>query len=341
MKLDARQYPALLRDPGSCRLALFHGDDEGQIRERSQTLTRQVAGTLNDPFLVVELSRESWGQIPAEMAALSMIGGRRVIIVRDAGEAVLGPATQALRGPGGGLLILEAPGLGKGKLRSFAEAAPDAVSMACYPDDGRALSDLIRAGLAENRVTIDQDALAWLGQSLSGDRAVVRNEMEKLVLLAGPGGQIDLQAARACTGEHAAGSADEGVLAALGGRIEAADQGVEAAIQDGLAGVAVLRIAVSLLQRLHQARLRMDDGESAADAMRMMRPPVFFRAQAAVSTCLTLWPSAALLRVLEEARQVELACKRTGSRQELLARRFVAGLARQAASRRQAAGALR
>ncbi len=339
MKLDARQFASLLQDTGKCRLALIYGEDEGQIRERSQMLTRQVAGSLTDPFLVVELGRENWGQIPAEMAALSMIGGRRVIIVRDASDAVLAPASQALRGPGDGLLILEAPGLGKGKLRSFAEAARDAVAVACYPDDGRALSDLVKAGLAAGKVTIDQDALSWLAQSLSGDRAVIRNEIEKLALLAGPGGQVDLEAAQACTGESAAGSADEGVLAALGGRIEAADQGVEAAIQDGLAGVAVIRIAVSLLQRLHQARLRMDDGESAGDAMRSMRPPVFFRAQAATAACLTIWSSLGLLRLLEEARQAELACKRTGSRQELLARRFVAGLARQAALRRQGAGA--
>ncbi len=341
MKLDARQFPGLLRDTGRCRLALIHGEDEGQIRERSQALTRQVAGSLNDPFLVVELSRENWGQIPAEMAALSMIGGRRVIVVREATDAVLAAATQALKGPGGALLILEAPGLGKGKLRSFAEAAPDAVAVACYPDDGRALTDLVKGGLAECKVTIDQEALAWVSQSLSGDRAVMRSEIEKLALLAGPGGQIDLVAARACTGENAAGSADEGLLAALGGRIEAADQGIEAAIQDGLAGVAVIRMAVSLLQRFHQARLRMDEGESAGEAMRMMRPPVFFRAQAATAACLAMWPSLGLSRALEEARQTELACKRTGSRQDLLARRFVASLARQAAARRQAVGSSR
>ncbi len=335
MKLDAKKFPTLLRDASRCRLALIHGEDEGQIRERSQALTRQVAGSLNDPFLVVELGRDGWSQIPAEMAALSMIGGRRVIVVREATEAVLGQATQALKGPGGALLILEAPGLGKGKLRSFAETIQDGVAIACYPDEGRGLTDLVKAGLAEFRVTIDEDALAWLSQALSGDRAVMRSEVEKLALLAEQGGQVDLDMARDCTGENAAGSADEGLLAAMGGHIEAADGGVEAAIQDGLTGVAVLRMAVSLLQRLHQARLRMDDGESAADAVRLMRPPVFFRAQTATAGCLAIWSSLALLRALEEARQTELACKRTGSRQELLARRFVAGLARQARARRQ------
>ena len=330
MKLDARQVPAFLRAPGQCRLVLLYGDDEGQIRELSQALTRQVAGSLNDPFLVVELGRDGWGQIPAEMTALSMIGGRRVIIVRDAGETVLASVAQAMRGPGGALLILAAAGLGKGKLRSFAEAAPDAVAIACYPDEGRALTELVRSGLSEFGVGIDQDALAWLGQALAGDRAVMRSEIGKLALLAGAGGQVDLDLARACTGDHAAGSADEGVLAAMAGRTETADACIEAAIQDGLAGVAVIRVALALLQKLHQARLRMDLGASASDAVRAMRPPVYYKAQAATMACLSAWSSDALLRMLEEARQVELACKRTGSRQELLARRFVASLTRQA-----------
>ncbi len=330
MKIDSSRVTAFLRDPGKCRLILLYGEDEGQIRERSQALTRTVAGSLNDPFLVSELNRESWSQIAAEMAALSMIGGRRVIVVRDAGEATLSHAMAALKGPGGGLLILEAAGLGRGKLRSFAEATPDAAALPCYPDEGRALTELVKAGLASSDVTVEPDALSWLGQVLTGDRAVLRSEIGKLALLAGAGGRVSLEDARACTGDSATGSADDGVLAALGGRAEQADAAVEAAIQDGLAGVAVIRMALSQLQRLHQARLRMAEGASASEAIRLMRPPVFFRAQSATEGCLQTWPVEALLRVIEEARQVELACKRTGSRQDLLARRFLAGVARQA-----------
>jgi DNA polymerase-3 subunit delta len=328
MKLDARQVAGFLRDPGKCRMALLYGEDEGLIRERAQALTKRIAGSLNDPFLVTELSREGWGQIPAEMAALSMIGGRRVVVVRDAAEAVLGQVTQALKGPGGSLLVLEAPGIGKGKLRSFAESHPEAAAIACYADEGPGISDLIRSGLAASKVSIDPDALAWLGQVLGGDRAVLRGEIEKLALLAGAGGTIGLEDAQLCTGDSAAGSGDEGLLAALRGDAVAADTGVERAFQDGLNGVAMLRMALGQLQKLHQARLRMDGGLSASEAVRTMRPPVFYRAVSEMTACLGRWSSEGLVRAIEEARQVELACKRTGSRPELLARRFVAGLAR-------------
>jgi DNA polymerase-3 subunit delta len=93
-------------------------------------------------------------------------------------------------------------------------------------------------------------------------------------------------------------------------------------------------MTLSQLQRLHMARLRMQGGMSAADAVRSLRPPVFFKAVGSVTASLALWSQEALVRAIEEGRQVEIACKQTGSRPELLAWRYVAWLARQAQGRK-------
>ena len=327
MKLDTRQVPAFLRNPGACRFALLYGDDEGLIRETALALTRQVTGCLSDPFLIVELMRDGWGRIAAEMAALSMIGGRRVVIVREATDAALASITQALKGPGTALLVVEAAGLSKGRLRSFAEATADGVAVACYPEQGRALGDLIKGILSSFEVEADQDALEWLTDILAGNRAIVRNEVEKLALLAGPGERLDLKLAQIGTGDGAAVAGGDGLLAATLGKAEAADLIVESAIADGLNGVALMRMCLAHLQKLHQARLQISRGMTAGDAVRAMRPPVFFKATAQMVSALGLWSSDRLLQLIEEARCVELACKQTGSRPELLAQRFIYRLA--------------
>ena len=138
-------------------------------------------------------------------------------------------------------------------------------------------------------------------------------------------------------GEAAGAAGDDALSAACGGQVEAADAAIEAALADGLNGVAVMRMALMHLQKMHQARLRMETGMAASDAVRAMRPPVFFKAVAGMVSALSLWSAEGLLRAIEEARQVELACKQTGSRPELLARRYV-GLAGAAGSRSAAAG---
>jgi DNA polymerase-3 subunit delta len=338
MKLDTRQLPTFLRNPGDTRLVLLYGDDEGLIRERAQTLTRLVAGALNDPFRVVEIERETWPQIPGEMAALSMIGGRRVIRVREVAEAVLTHVSNAMKGPGTALLILEAPGLGKGKLRGFVEAAKDAAAIACYPEAGRALQDLIKSLLQESKIAIEPDALDWLGETLGGDRAAIRGEIEKLVLLCGPGTTLTLDMARSAVGESANALGDDGLMLATAGEAAGSDAAIEAAIADGLNGVGLLRIALMHLQKMHLARLRMAQGMAAAESVRNMRPPVFGPAASTMTAALGLWPEDALLRVIEDLRQAELACKQTGSRPELLARAAISRVARQAAARRSRLG---
>lgn len=333
MKLDSRQISGFMRDPGRCRAVLLFGEDEGLMRERARDLTLAVAGSLTDPFRVVELDRDGWPRMAEEMAALSLIGGRRVVRVREVTDAAAEPVAAVLRGRGEGMLVLEAPGLGKGKLRTLIEAAPDGAAIGCYPEEGRALHELIRELLAELGVRGDPEALNWLAETLGGDRAVVRGEVEKLALLAGAGGSVDLTMARMVTGDGAGASGDEALVAATRGNAQAADAAVEAAIAEGMAPIALIRTTLSHLQKLHVARLRMRDGLSAGDAVRSLRPPVFFKAVPGMTASLGLWPLEALTRAIEEARQVEISCKRTGSRPELLVRRFVAGLARQASAR--------
>ena len=337
MKLDQRQVSAFLRNPGPCRLVLLYGDDEGLIREYSLALTRQVTGSLSDPFLTVELSREGWGQIAAETAALSMIGGRRVVVVRQATEAAMTPIGHAMKGPGTALLIIEALGLAKGKLRSVAEAASDCVAIACYPEEGRALADMIKTTLGELNVQVDADATEWLTEILAGNRAVVRGELEKLALLAGPGGRLDLETVQTGTGDGMAAVGGDVVTAATLGQHVAFDAALESAIADGLDGVALMRMCLFHLQKLHQARLQMSRGMSANEAVRSMRPPVFYRAASAITSALGLWSADRLLQMLEEARCVELACKQTGSRPDLLARRFLYRIASMARAQQRAA----
>ena len=328
MKLDARQVAAFLRDPDTTRVALIYGEDEGLIRERTRVLTKRVAGSVDDPFLVTELTREGWGRIPAEFAALSMIGGRRVVIVRDATDATLQHVTEAIKTPGTAMLILEAAGLPKGKLRGFIEASRDGAAVACFAEEERAVASLIRSGLTELDVSCNDDALEWLAQNLEPGRSVVRAAVEKLALFAGPKGGVTLDMARICVGEHAAGAGEDGVMAALLGKWPEADQAVQAALADGLSGVGLMRMALALLQKLHQGALRVADGIPPNEAARLMRPPVFYRALPPMISALGLWSPDRLLACLEEARKVEIACKQTASLPDLLACRFVSDLAR-------------
>jgi DNA polymerase-3 subunit delta len=329
VKIDARRIAGFLRDPGTCRVVLLYGDDAGLIRDRAEALVRAVAGSLDDPFLVAELARDTAGELAAEASSLPLTGGRRVVRLREAADSVAAGVKAILDGNAPALVVLEAGSLPpRSKLRALAEAAPDAAAIACYPEDGAALEATIRGALGELGVTVQPDALAWLAGQLGADRASTRRELEKLALYAGPGGKVDLDAAMACVGDFAGLSLDDAVFAATEGDVEMADRALEVAMSEGAAPVQILRATLMHLQRLQRARAAMTDGVSAEEAMRVLRPPVFFRRVGPFKRALSLWSAAGLDAAASGISDAERQCKRTGMPDVTVCRAAVLTLAR-------------
>jgi DNA polymerase-3 subunit delta len=339
MKLAPAQVESFLRDPGSCRVVLLYGDDAGMIRDRAGALVRTVAGSLDDPFLVMELSRDDIGRLPDEAASFPLTGGRRVVRVREVTDTALAQVRIVLKSRAPGFVVLEgAVSLAaRSRLRTELEAAPDGTAIGCYPEEGRALETTIRDTLKLAGVTIEPDALAWLSGHLGADRAATRAELEKLALYAGPRGRVDLDSAMACIGDMAGLSLDDALFAATIGDVATADRALELAIAEGAVPVQVLRAGINHVQRLQRARMAMDEsGASAADASKTLRPPLFYRRVAGFNRALGLWSGAGLAAVLSGLVEAERGCKRTGWPDHVLCRNAVLVVARRAAAMRVA-----
>ena len=118
MKLDARRIPGFLRDPGPMRVVLLHGEDEGLVRHRADELTLAVVGQRDDPFRIAWLAREEHSRLLEEATAIAMLGGRRVVRVRDAVDGLAHTIEQIVAGPGDSLVILEVGGALAGPLEA-------------------------------------------------------------------------------------------------------------------------------------------------------------------------------------------------------------------------------
>lgn len=333
MKVEPRRIAAFLAEPGPVRVVLLHGEDEGMVRHRAGLLTRAVLGPGDDPFRLAWLAREDHDRLVEEAQAIAMTGGRRVVRVRDAGDGLAGPIRQVAEGRGDSLVILEAGALpGRSKLRALVEAAPEGAALACYPEEGRALRETVEAALLADGVKASSEGVGWLVEHLGSDRAATRNELDKLALYAGQGGRLDLDDIRLCVGDQAGTGFDDAVFAATVGDPALADRSIELALAEGLAPVAAARGLLAHLGRLQSARLAMQGGMSASDAVKAVRPPVFFRRVGGFQRALELWSLPKLATAMGAVRRVELACKQTAAPDALLIRQLVLALARQAAS---------
>ena len=333
MKLDARNVDGFLANPGRIRVVLLFGEDAGMVHERADQLTRLVAGGLDDAFRVASLGRDAHDRLEEEATALSLIGGRRVVRVRDPVESLLAPLERALKIPSETLIIIEAASLApRSKLRSTLESRADAAVIGCYPEEGRHLVGTLRQMIEREGCRIDADALAALADQLGADRSATRGEVEKLILYAGDSRSIDLDAVEACAADASAVSLDDALYAATAGEIAAADRAIERAIADGANPVGIARSMLYHFHRLRAARLLMEEQNlSSADAAKTVRPPIFFKRSAAFGRALKLWNVEALEKAASMTNRVELGCKQTGAPDAALCRNLVATVARQAA----------
>ncbi len=221
MKLSAGQVESFLRRPDpQISAVLLYGPDAGLVRERADTLARAICPDLQDPFRIADLTPAILGADPArladEAAQIGLMGGRRVVRVREAGDS-LAPLFARFLGDsiGDALAVVEAGDLpGRAALRRVFDESPRGAAIGCYPDSARDLAAVIRESFAAHRVIASRDAVDFLVQHLGGDRLLTRAELEKLTLYAGDGGRIELDDVRAVTADSAALSLDDAVLAA-------------------------------------------------------------------------------------------------------------------------------
>lgn len=312
--------------PGDICAVLLYGPDAGLVRERAAHLVGAVVDDPGDPFRSAELTgaalRDDHTRLADEAAAISLMGGRRVVVVKDAtdtiGELVEGllPALT----PDSALVVVQAGDLGpRSRLRRTFEAAKNAAAVACYVDDDRAIEAIVRETLSGHGLTISRDALRYLCDNLGGDRLVSRSELDKLVLYMGDGGgEVSLADAVACVGDSANMTLDDLAFAAASGDMEQVSRLIDRVRQEGTAAVSILRVLVRHFQRLHLAKGLIAEGRSPEQAMKALRPPVFFKQESAFRAQCARWPAELLETTLDAIGEAEAACKTTGAPGDLI-----------------------
>ena len=308
---------ALSHPPKEMVAALIFGPDQGLVRERAETLIKAIVPDLKDPFLIADLDDGALSADPArlfdEAAAIAMLGGRRVVRVRGAGNGLAKLFERFLDDPAGdALVVVEGGDLARGTgLRKVFEGADNAAAIACYGDSARDLPEVIRDTLRAEGLTIAPDALADAASRLGSDRGVTRRELEKLALYARGGKQVSLEDVRAVLGDEAEVRAEEALDAAGQGDLKSLDLALERLWVSGTSAVAVVRMALSHFQRLALARSEIEKGEPQDAALRKLRPPLHFMRQALFKAQLGLWDSARLLGACDLLLETEALTKTT------------------------------
>jgi DNA polymerase-3 subunit delta len=342
VKIEARQVESFLKKPDpKVRGVVIYGNDDGLVAERAVTLARSVCEDLKDPFRVVDIAGDVLKQDPARLAdefgALSMMGGRRVIRVRPAGEesvAALENLVEAVAGDA--LIIVEAGNLTpRSNLRTLAETEASLAALPCYMDNEAALEGLVESAARAQGLSVDPEALDWIVQRLGGDRGQTRGEIDKLLLYKGSdaGKSITLQDAMAVLGDTASIGIDDVIAATFDGEVVALDRALDRVFAEGGNPVQLVRSLQRHADQLHLVSGHVAKGLNLEGALFKARGlprggPVRQRFERHLRT----WPLPRLNAAVSTILDAEIDCKRTGLPHEAIARRLCLRLSQAARS---------
>jgi DNA polymerase-3 subunit delta len=331
-----------LAAPGrEVRAAIIHGRDLGVVRERARLLAGVVTAHPDDPFDTALLSDTDVSSDPArlegELAAISMIGGRRLVRLRLTDDRAERAAAEALERHLAGDLnpqaffLIESEALrNDSPLIRVAKDSPACGVVPCYEDDPGDLARLTREALAAESLSLDSRALEAFVAHLPHDRGVARQEIERLVMFVGPGtpGTIRLEDLEPFFGVEPEVSLSEAALHAFGGRLGAAQAELRRANLEGDSGIPAIRALALHATRLRKAAHLRGAGANPQAAAKAAG--IFWKSEREFIRQSAAWTTAALQGSQAEILSAEAACKRTGAPDRLLAERLAFSIAAQA-----------
>lgn len=332
MKIQAKAADALLaRPPKDLATVLLFGQDAGLVAERAKRLALKIVPALDDPFQVSELDPDQLEREPArlveEAQALCLMGGRRLVRVRNADDRVAAACRQLLAlDDQAGFVLMEAGELPAGsKLRRAVEASPKAAAaIPCYRADERALPAYVRDTARELGLLLEAEALDYLVAHLGGDRLVTRAELEKLALytLDRQGRPVTLADAAAVVGDSGAVEVDEAVRAAILGEQARLDRALDRLLAEGAHPSRLLGACTRTLLQALRLKGEVASGKPLTSAL----GPVHFRQHDLMTGLIRDWPAHRLVAALARIQDAEIRTRRAGAPDELLCREALASL---------------
>ncbi|HVY12341.1 MAG TPA: DNA polymerase III subunit delta, partial [Alphaproteobacteria bacterium] len=178
--------------------------------------------------------------------------------------------------------------------------------------------------LKEGGFTASREALSKLAGLVPPDRIGMRLELEKLMTYAGAdqaqNKNITPEQIDAVLSDGGEQDMDEAIAAAASGEPVKLEKQLARLREAGAAPVSILRGAQRHMLRLYEARARMESQNQTADeAMKALKPPVFFKQEAAFRNQLRRWKPRVLERAIAMLLRAEAQCKSTGLPDHLIA----------------------
>jgi len=332
------QIDKFLKKPDtSIKGVVVYGSNDGLIAEYVKNFTKAIVSDINDAFQVANLLWENvssdFGIIAGEYGAQSLMGGRRVVVVRDVDNNITKHLKAMLDTINSDtLLILSSTSLNKkSSLVALAEERDDLAIIPCYEDRDEAIYTTARQMFIEQGFTINNEALQLLCGRLSNDRKSNIGEIDKLITYMGTRKNITNEDVCHVISDNSAASGDDVCFYTASGQTDKALQAYNKLLNEGGDPIMIVRSLMYHFFKIITCVAVVEKGDTIDNAVNKLSPPVIFFRKNSFKMQVALWSKERLLSVMDLLYKAERDCKTTNMPAEEIASYLIMQLASAAA----------
>ena len=297
------------------RAVLIYGPDAGQVDEYCD-LAIEKLGIEKDNLFALDSDelREKQDALFAEACTQSMFGGRKMVIISNAGDACAKQVSELVNHPGLCATVIVAGGdlRSGGGLRTLFETSDNMGALACYTDDARTLATLIRNELsaAAGIQQLTPEAMAYMTSHLGGDRGITRGFLTKIALYVDDKRIVELSDVEKCLPDTGAADLDDFLYSLTAGHIQPTMLALDRLLYDNKEPNMLVRMLNGHFKKLQTAVV---DGHL---------PRLFWKVEDKFKQAIKIWPESEITAVLIRLNELERQLRTTGMPAEVLIRDF-------------------
>lgn len=294
---------------------LIYGPDAGLVDELCDKALEKLEID-KDNLLAVDASdlRDKQDAVFAESCSPSMFGGRKAVIIADAGDSdtkfISELATsQSLCAT----VIVTAGDLRVGSLRKLFEEGKNIAAIACYTDDSKTLEALIHKELSAQAGIrqVTPDAMSYMLSHMGGDRGITRSFLQKIAIYVSDKHVVELEDVEKCLPDTSATSADDYMYSLTAGHINQTMIALDRLIYSGADANMLVRMLYNHFSKLLTA---VTDGQLPKN--------LFWKVADKFRNAMKIWPENEIVNALSKLNDLEKLCRTNGMQPEILIRDF-------------------
>jgi DNA polymerase III subunit delta len=320
MKIPNPQIDSFLQRVAQEKIAgcLVYGPEISVVDYRFNLIAKKIAPDLSDPFLVTNISKERLSEDKAilsdEFFSLSMLGGRKLILIKGA-DIAAGTALKSLfeekdfAKKSDNFILINGGDLDKSSaLRKSAEDNPYFAAIPCYEDDERTIKSFISSQLSARQIKAKSAVVESLLNKLGKNRQVILSELDKIEIFLGDSKNLTPEIVSQLTESESEISINEFVTNFASQKFDLALLQSEKLLRDGFEAITLIRFLSNYFQKIYHCKV--DLGLENADLEQIIKSQkLFFKIEMEFRKHLKSLSLNFLIKILQDLSDFELKIK--------------------------------